>query len=111
MTYIFKSSVTGNLTMLSKDAETILKIVGKSPSPKGIITSEQISGAISALQQAIGLEKNLKGKQNAKDHLDSLEDDEEEDDAYSISLEQRAWPFLEMLKTCQTANADITWGV
>ena len=35
----------------------------------------------------------------------------EEDEAYPVSLAQRAFPFIEMLEAAHAAGKDVTWGV
>ncbi len=41
MLYRFKSQATGDVVMLQPNAEELLKIIGKTPGPSGIITVEQ----------------------------------------------------------------------
>ncbi|MGL4668721.1 MAG: DUF1840 domain-containing protein, partial [Saezia sp.] len=94
MSYTFKSSATTNLTMLSESAEKILSLIGKSPTPTGIIILEHIDHAILKLEQAMALEKNKKdagGKTSTSDQEENEEDTWHDSD---ITLEQRAWPFL-----------------
>ncbi|MGL4666882.1 MAG: DUF1840 family protein, partial [Saezia sp.] len=79
--------------------------------PTGIIILEHIDSAILKLEQAMTLEKNKKdtgGKTSTSDQEENEEDTWHDSD---ITLEQRAWPFLEMLKACKKAGAVITWGV
>ena len=100
MPYIFKSSATGNLILLTESAEKILRIIGKIPAPAGIITTDQINHAIQLLQQAIEQEKAQ--DQTEKSTL-TPEESDDADPAWSnreITLHQRAWPFIEMLKAC-----------
>ena len=55
MLYKFKSSVCAEVIMLQLNAEELLKIIGKSPGPTGIITKDQIPGAIEALNKEIAV--------------------------------------------------------
>lgn len=108
MTYTFKSQATGDLLMLTKPAQQILELVGKDPSKPGIIDVHEIAGAITALQKAIDAEKN-RAKAMPKANEAAQADMQEAN--IPISLEQRAWPFIEMLKAAQSAGKPVVWGV
>lgn len=109
MTYIFKSQATANLTMLDKPAKQILELIGKNPGAPGIINVDEIPGAIDALQQAVNAEKN-RGRPPEADGDDAGEENSNENER-SISLEQRTWPFIEMLKAALLAEKPVVWGV
>ena len=112
MPCIFKSAVTGDLTLLSESAEKILSIMGKQPTPTGIITSKQIDHALLMLQQAIAVEKRGETASSppAKDNFVEKEDAKADGWAdNSISLKQRAWSFINMLEACNSSNTDIIW--
>jgi hypothetical protein len=51
MLYKFKSSVCAEVIMLQPNAEELLKIIGKAPGATGIITKDQIPGAIEAINK------------------------------------------------------------
>jgi hypothetical protein len=109
MLYEFKSKATGTVVMTSNVAERILSIIGKDAGPQGIITLEQINPAIAALQEAIELEDRASRSEN-----DSGVDPNEADDAAhhrSVSLRQRAHPFIELLRDAYKAEERVTWGV
>ena len=107
MLYKFKSKAAGDLIMLEPNGRRVLEIIGKSPDAKGIILPEQMSGAITALESAVAKEeadqKALADEAKAKGETPPRFD--------SVSLKQRAVPFLDMLRRCQQANAEIVWGV
>lgn len=109
MSYTFKSAVTGDLIMLKEPAEHILKLIDKSATPEGIITTDQIDHALDNLKQAIELESVAN---ELKDELFPFEKHLEESDTKKgqcISLKRRAWPLIEMLKKCKAQNADMIW--
>ncbi|MGD9944740.1 MAG: DUF1840 domain-containing protein [Burkholderiaceae bacterium] len=109
MIYEFKSRATGSVVMTRPVAEWILKIIGKDPGPTGIITVDQMPGAIAALRQAIDEEKReLRAAQGS--NRSDTETDEKSDD-YPVSLAQRAYPFIEMLEQAHRGGKDVTWGV
>ena len=105
MIYEFRSRATGNLIMTKPVGDTVLRIIGKPPGGKGIITVAQMPAAIAALEQAVADEKK------AQQATRSDDDERAGADANRfVSLGQRAFPFIEMLKTAHRADKDITWG-
>lgn len=104
MLYEFRSKAAGTVTMTGPVAERLLAIVGKDPGPKGIFTVEQMGPAIAALQAAVEREK-------AEGSPDGGEDDERRDGPRAISLAQRAWPLVDLLKAAMKADQVVTWGV
>ena len=54
MLYKFKSPITSDIIMLEANGQQVLRIMGKGDDlAKGIVTVEQLPGAIAALEQAI----------------------------------------------------------
>ena len=85
----------------------MLRIVGKPPGGKGILTVGELPAAIAALEAAIG---GGVGGGDAK----AAEADDDPGGAQAespVSLQQRAWPLIEMMKTSLAARADVVWGV
>lgn len=109
MLYEFKSKATGTVVMTGEVAERLLAIVGKAPGRTGIFTVEQMGPAIAALQAAVDEEKAA----NAPDVADTPEDPDERaaDGRRPISLAQRAWPLIDMLRSARAADQVVTWGV
>ena len=109
MLFKFKSKATGDLIMLEANGRRVLQIIGKEPSATGIILPEQMPAAIDALQAAIAQEEaaveaaKLAAKEAGKDANPAASD--------AVPLRQRALPFIELLKKCHNANAEIVWGV
>lgn len=105
MLYEFKSPAAGTVTMTAAVAERLLAIVGKTPGPQGVFTVDQMGPAINALQEAIAREKA------ESTHTGDDDDRDHRDGARSISLAQRAWPLIELLKSAMNAEQVVTWGV
>ena len=101
MLYKFKSQAAAEVIMLQPNAETLLKIIGKSPGAQGIITVAQIPGAVSALRQAIEAQKQKDAQKKPDDN----------DDDSGVSLEHRAAPFIALLEHSAAAGKDVVWGV
>ena len=107
MLYKFKSKAAGDLIMLEPNGRRVLEIIGKDAGPKGIILPEDMPGAMAALEAAIAREeadqialpKRPRPRGEAPPRFDT------------VSLRQRAVPFLDMLRRCQKAGKEIVWGV
>lgn len=107
MLYKFKSKAAGDLIMLEPNGRRVLEIIGKDAGPKGIILPEEMPGAMKALEDAIAREeaehKAIADEARARGEVPPKFD--------AISLRQRAVPFLDMLRRCNSAGKEIVWGV
>lgn len=110
MLYEFKSKATGTVVMTAAVAERLLAIIGKPAGPKGIFTVEQMGPALAALQAAVDAEAGNPPATEASPSSAGHEDDHPAK-APPITLRQRAWPLMDMLRTAQTKGKEITWGV
>lgn len=110
MLYKFKSKITGDLIMLEPNGRQVLQLIGKSDADslvKGILLPADMPAAISALEHAIAEDDATQ----AKRLQESQAAGEKAPRSDTVSLRQRAVPFIDMLKRCQTANEEILWGV
>ena len=98
MLYKFKSRNAGDVIMFEPNGRRVLEIIGKEPSAKGIILSEQMPAAIKALEAAIALEDA------GHDEAGTVPGD-------GLGLRQRAMPFIDMLQRNQQSGDDVVWGV
>jgi uncharacterized small protein (DUF1192 family) len=110
MIYEFKSKAAGTVTMTGPVAERLLAIVGKDAGPKGIFTVEQMGPAIAALQAAIEREKTETGSATATPAADEA-GTHGPDGRVAVTLAQRAWPLIDLLRAAQAADKVVTWGV
>ncbi len=106
MLFTFKSATNADLIMHEKSAKEILALLGKSPEDaRGIITVEQLPGAIATLQKAVVADK-AKPQEPASNASKTEADDER-----PVSLAQRAAPFVDMLERAANAGEPVVWGV
>lgn len=105
MIYKFKSQAAADVIMLRINAEQMLRIIGKEPSAKGIVTVEQIPAAIAALESAVAAHE---AAQSTSGTAAGVQDDVVGD---SVMLRQRAAPFIELLRSSAQASKDVVWGV
>ena len=107
MLYEFKSRATGTITMTESVGRKVLGILGKSPDPKGIVTVEQLPGAIQALKTAA--ERDRKAEEAARSGTANQDDDD--DSKNYVGISQRVVPLIEMFEESLKAGKDVTWGV
>jgi len=105
MIYKFKSQAAADVIMLQLNGDQMLAIVGKEPSPQGIITVAQIPVAIAALEAAIVTHEAAEFRRAEHPQM------EVEVEGDSVDLRQRAGPFIELLRTSAQAGKDVVWGV
>jgi hypothetical protein len=107
---VFRSKAAGEIFMFAETARRIFDIVGKTDAPRGVITAEQVPEALARLQAAVDDEKaQLKAAADQSEDADRRGD--EVAAARAITLGQRAFPLLEMLRAAQKKQVDVTWGV
>lgn len=109
MLIIFKSPASGDVIMFEKNGKEMLSVLGKDPADaKGIITVDQLPGAIATLRGAIDADKA---------HAAARADETDADDAEArpagggVSFFQRAVPLLELLERSLKDKVPVTWGV
>jgi hypothetical protein len=107
MIYKFKSKAAGDVIMMKPGGDQVLEIIGKAPAAQGILQVADMPAAMTAIEQAVAADETAR-KKGAEG---------EDDDAPAaagrdkVSLRQRAWPLLEMMKRAHAAGHDIVWGV
>lgn len=111
MLFKFKSKFESDLIMLEFNARHVLQIIGKEPTPPGIILPTDMPAAIAVLEQAVAREEAalLSLKTAAHEPGDPHDPGAAATDV--VPLRQRALPFINLLKACHSANTEIVWGV
>ena len=104
MLYKFKSRATADVIMLEPNGRQLVQIMGKTPGQGGIVTAEQIPGAIAAIEAAIAAEER-----QAQEAAQDGEDGSGESAAEAVSLRQRAAPLLDMLRRSAAEGREVTW--
>jgi hypothetical protein len=98
MIYKFKSRATGDLIMTQPVGERVLALIGKANTAQGIIEVDQMPAAIGALEAAVAAE------------TPRAAGDDDGGKADKVSLRQRVWPMVEMIKQAMAEKQPITWG-
>lgn len=106
MLLAFHSKATGDVLMLDHHAQPVLQAAGKDVAngvpERGIFAVDQLAGAIAGIEQAIA-EPAVQ---------DASQDDEETKTpamAQAVSLRQRAYPLLDMLRRAQAKGVEVLW--
>jgi hypothetical protein len=110
MLYKFKSKVTGDLIMLEPNGRQVLQIIGKNDAEslvKGILLPADMPSALSALERAVAEEETEQQRRLQEAQAAGSKTPR----ADTVSLRQRAVPFIDVIKRCQAAGEEILWGV
>ena len=107
---VFRSKAAGEIFMFAETARRIFEIVGRQDAPRGVITAEQVPEALQKLVDAVEEEKEqLKAAKEDADLHDRQGDGTPQQ--RPITLGQRAFPLIEMLRAAQKKKVDVTWGI
>jgi Domain of unknown function (DUF1840) len=87
--------------MLGTNGDQVMRLIGREPAAQGIFEVAHMPQLITALEQAV-----------AADDAARKPDDDRDAPAKGdgVSLRQRVWPLVEMLRRCHAAKEVITWG-
>ena len=104
MIYEFKSRATGSIIMTEPVGDAMLQAIGREPSSQGVITTEQMPDAIARLEALSAANPPIDDPGPSRGDFDGDRGE------VPVSLSQRAFPLIEMLRTALAAGKDITWG-
>ncbi|HEX6705168.1 MAG TPA: DUF1840 domain-containing protein [Albitalea sp.] len=107
MIYKFRSKAAGDVIMMGPSGDQVLRIIGKTPAPKGIIEPAAMPAAVQAIEQAIVAEENARKQAEA----DAAAEGRTLPPREAVTLRQRAWPLVEMMKRAHGEGKEIVWGV
>lgn len=108
MIYRFTSRAAGDVVMLGRSGDELLRLLGREPSPRGIIEPSAMPAAMKTLQEAVAAaEAAEKGAD-----VGGLDDPSgAAGGPHDVGLRQRVWPMLEMMRRAQAEDTPIVWGV
>ena len=114
MIVTFQSPASGDVIMFGDVAQRMMKIMGKDVTDKGIVTVEQLPGAIAQLKAAIEEDKQQRAGLQEED-LPRTEPAATSGHGQSsrpfVTLTQRAVPLLELLEWSLKKKKPVVWGV
>jgi len=107
MIYKFRSKSAGDVIMMGPSGDQVLRIIGKSPAPTGIIEPAAMPAAIAAIERAIVAEDEARKQAEAEAEAEGKKLPPRD----AVSLRQRAWPLVEMMKRSHAEGKEVVWGV
>jgi hypothetical protein len=107
MLYKFKSKNSGDVIMTGPVGDAVLRTLGKEPAAKGILEPADMPNALKALEAAIAADEAAREQAEAEAHAEGRTPPPQG----GVTLRQRAWPMVEMIKRAQKADVEIVWGV
>lgn len=103
----FFSQATANLLMFDDVARALLKVIGKTPTQRGVIVVDEMAPALVRLQAMIEQEKRVREGREPREALPIPEVGIEPHELVGLSV--RAQPFIKMLGQAQREKKEITW--
>lgn len=111
--YRFQSKASADVLMMGPDGDAVLRALGREPAPQGIIEPAAMAGAVCAIDAAVvadeaarALAQPLSARAEA-----GTDADDDEREGQTVTLRQRIWPLLDMLRRAQAEGVPIVWGV
>lgn len=98
----FGCQACGEVMMFGDVAHRMMEIMGKEAAERGVITVEQLPGAIARLRAAITADR-------AADRPED-EDGGEGEEGPRVGLAQRALPLVELLERAREEKVPVLWG-
>jgi hypothetical protein len=111
MLYKFKSKAAGDVIMLGPNGDQVMRVVGREPAAKGIFEVKDMPALIAALEQAVAADDAVRKQgAGAAGDAEAAGGAESQGKGDGVSLRQRVWPLVDMLRRCHAAREVITWG-
>jgi Domain of unknown function (DUF1840) len=109
---VFRSKAAAEIYMFTETARRLLQIVGKDDSAeRGVIRAQETGEALTRLTAAVEQEKDDLRRERERRQQDERTGDAHSEGPLQVTLGQRAFPLLEMLRAAQRKQVDVTWGV
>jgi hypothetical protein len=108
---VFRSKAAGEIFMFAETAQRLLQIIGKDEGGRGVIRADEVADALQRLIDAVEQEKAALQQEQARRELDERAGNAHSERQLPITLAQRAFPLIEMLRAAQRKRVDVTWGI
>lgn len=106
MIYKFKTKSSGDVIMTAEVGDRVLRAAGREPSAQGIFEPAAMSAAIEAMERAVAEEDAGRAEAERKAAAEGVRLPPP-----GVTLRQRVWPLIEMMRRAQAAGHPIVWGV
>lgn len=104
----FSSAAGADVDMLDAQGERLLDVIGRTGMWRGVITAAQAGDAIARLHAAGAAERSQQPLYGSTRDADV---DEQRATEVPITLRQRAFPLMQLLKRAQAADQPVLWGM
>ncbi len=113
MIYKFKSKAAGDVIMLGPQGDRLLRLLGREPAAQGIFEPAALPAMVATLEGAI---RAAEAAASRAAGAGATPDAAAADDAglpgeSPLTLRQRLWPMVEMMRRAADAREPIVWGV
>ncbi len=108
---VFRSRAAAQIYMFAETAQRIFDILGRPAAPHGVFTPEQLPDALERLGRAVDQDRSQAQAARAAEAEAALKGEPVPAAAQAVSLAQRAYPLLEMMRAAAKRNVEVTWGV
>ena len=108
---VFRSKAAAEIYMFAETAQRLLNIVGRDDSERGVIRADEVGDALDRLTAAVDQEKAELNDARTRRELEERRGQTHTEPAVPITLGQRAFPLIGMLRAAQKKQVDVTWGV
>lgn len=108
MIYKFKSKAGGDVLMLGPNGDALMRTLGREPAAKGIIEPAAMPAAMQAIEQAVAADDAARAEARQGAEASGAAPAGPAD---AISLRQRFWPMVDLLKRAHPAGEPVVWGV
>ncbi len=106
MIYRFKSKAGADVIMMGANGEQVLRLLGREPAAEGLLPADQLVAAINALEQAVAEDEARFAQLQAEAEAAGEPAPKRE----GVSLRQRAWPLIELMRHSITEKVDCFWS-
>jgi hypothetical protein len=105
---VFRSDAAADIMMFDDVAKRMMEIMGREFSTRGIITVEQLPGAIARLRAAVAEDRKAHAGEYDRPELEEVPGGPRR--AY-VGLAPRAVPLAEMFEYSLKAEKPVMWGI
>lgn len=105
MIYRFKSKAGADVIMMGANGEQVLRLLGREPAAEGLLPVDQLVAAINALEQAVAEDE----ARFAQAQTEAEAAGEPAPKREGVTLRQRAWPLIELMRHSIAGKADCFW--
>ncbi|MEJ6006016.1 DUF1840 domain-containing protein [Paucibacter sp. AS339] len=107
MIYKFKSKAGADVIMLGPQGDQMLALLGREPSAQGLLPAAELSAAMQTLERAASDDDAAFAAAQAE----AVAAGETPPRREGISLRQRVWPLIELMRHSEKAGEPVLWGV